>query len=73
MLDFYLENTKIRVGNGARVHFWTDIWWNSCKLSEKFSRLFSLSVAKEGSLMQYTLSRERTGEWNLAFRRGLQE
>lgn len=71
MLDFYFENTNIKVGNRERIHFWTDLWWNSCRLSEEFPRLFSLSMENEGSLMHYNLSRARIGKWNLVFRRGL--
>lgn len=69
LVDFYLDNARLKVGNGEQIHFWYDIWCHNSRLCEVFPRLFSLSEENEGTLLHFSQRRGRSGEWNLVFRR----
>lgn len=71
LIEFYLENTKVKKENGERIKFWIDKWCNNRVLREEFPRLFELSVDKGGSVMQYRQQGEGSGQWSLRFRRQL--
>ncbi|XP_028111966.1 uncharacterized protein LOC114310213 [Camellia sinensis] len=62
---------EIILGNGKRIHFWTDRWFNNISLRNEFPRLYSLSTEKEGSLQTFYQRRGQDSEWNLVFRRSL--
>ncbi|XP_028051231.1 uncharacterized protein LOC114255885 [Camellia sinensis] len=59
------------MGNGERIHFWTDRWFNDMSLRCEFPRLFSLSVEKDGSLQFFYQRKGLGSDWKLAFRRSL--
>ena len=40
------ENWKFGVGNGARIHFWTDHWCGSSALRLSFPSLFDIAANK---------------------------
>ncbi|CAL5365331.1 unnamed protein product [Camellia sinensis] len=69
--EFFSQNFRIIVGNGERIHFWTDRWFNDMSLRSEFPRLFSLSVEKEGSLQFFYHRKGPGSDWKLAFRRSL--
>ena len=52
LVDHYLSNFKLVVGNGKRVQFWEDKWLNNLCLKEEFPRLYSLSVEKGCTIQQ---------------------
>ncbi|CAL5411454.1 unnamed protein product [Camellia sinensis] len=51
--ELYFNDVKIVVGNGKRIQFWVDRWFNNQSLSEIFPRLFSLSTEKGCSLLYF--------------------
>lgn len=51
--EFFFNNVKTVVGNGKRIQFWVDKWFNNQSLSEAFPRLFSLSTEKGCSLLYF--------------------
>ncbi|XP_028088670.1 uncharacterized protein LOC114289202 [Camellia sinensis] len=50
LLSVFLDNNQVVVGNGSRIHFWTDYWMGPCCVKNEFPRLFSLSTENEVSL-----------------------
>lgn len=66
--EFFLQNFKIIMGNGERIHFWTNRWFNNISLRNEFPRLFSLSIEKEGLLQIFYQWKGQDNDWNLAFR-----
>lgn len=69
--EFFSQNFRIILGNGERIHFWTDRWFNDMSLRSEFPTLFSLSVEKEGSLQFFYHRKGLGSDWKLAFRRSL--
>lgn len=69
--EFFFNNVKKVVGNGRRIWFWVDRWFNNQSLSEVFPRLFSLSIEKGESLLHFVQRKEEGRDWKLAFRRPL--
>ncbi|CAL5372109.1 unnamed protein product [Camellia sinensis] len=69
--EFFSQNFRIILGNGERIHFWTDRWFNDMSLRSEFPRLFSLSVEKEGALKFFYHWKGPGSDWKLAFRRSL--
>ncbi|CAL5336186.1 unnamed protein product [Camellia sinensis] len=69
--EFFSQNFRIILGNGERIHFWTDRWFNDMSLRSEFPRLFSLSVEKEGALQFFYHRKGPGSDWKLAFRRSL--
>lgn len=39
----FTKNLRLRVGNGASVLFWSDMWVRDAPLCDRFSRLYDLS------------------------------
>lgn len=61
LVEFYLSNLQLLVGNGGRIHFWEDKWFNNVCLKEEFPRLYSLSKEKDSTVQQiYCLPEEGT-------------
>ncbi|XP_028070368.1 uncharacterized protein LOC114272864 [Camellia sinensis] len=52
LVEFYLSNLQLSVGNGGRIHFWEDKWFNNVCLKEEFPRLYSLSKEKDSTIQQ---------------------
>ncbi|KAL7193860.1 hypothetical protein ACSBR2_025489 [Camellia fascicularis] len=71
LLQFYINNLQIRVGNGCRVSFWHDCWTGGVSLKESFPRLFRLSNEKDGTLRDYADKRGNSENWVISFRRAL--
>ncbi|XP_028055311.1 uncharacterized protein LOC114259498 [Camellia sinensis] len=71
LLQFYINNLQIRVGNGCRVSFWHDCWTGGASLKESFPRLFKLSNEKDGTLRDYADKRGNSENWVISFRRAL--
>lgn len=56
---------KWKVGNGARVKFWKDVWHGNEELKIEFNRLFNLSLDKNISVAEmkdkWSLDEEASG------------
>ncbi|CAL5344867.1 unnamed protein product [Camellia sinensis] len=73
MLECFLNNFNVQVGDGCRIRFWEDLWCDGHCLRVEFPRLFSLSKEKKGALRLFVDLKASSGEWNLLFRRELFE
>lgn len=71
LLQFYVNNLQIKVGNRCRVCFWHDCWIGTVSLKELYPRLFRLSNDKDGSLRAYAIKRGNSDNWVFSFRRAL--
>lgn len=71
LVDYYLSNFKLIVGNGQRLLFWEDKWLNNLYLKEEFPRLYRLSEEKGCTIMQMNHRRGSAHEWKFLFRRSL--
>lgn len=71
LLEFYLENCKVKVGNGHRVNFWVDKWYDNLCLKDEFPLLYRLVVNKGESLFAMVERRDESGEWCFQFKREL--
>lgn len=50
LFNIFLNNSQLIVGNGDRIHFWTDTWVGNLSVKSAFPRLFSLSLEKDITL-----------------------
>lgn len=71
LLNHFLANSELVVGNGASISFWKDSWLGGECLQSHFPRLFSLSSDKDGSLKDFLDRKINYSNWNLTFRRPL--
>lgn len=69
--ELYFNDVKIVVGNGKRIQFWVDRWFNNQSLSEVFPRLFLLSTENGCSLLYFFHKKGEGRDWKLALRRPL--
>ena len=61
------DNWKFRVGNGTRIHFWTDHWCGTSALSIFFPSLFGITVNKHVTVADVWDSFAGFGSWNPTF------
>lgn len=61
--------TRLEVGNGEKIKFWTDLWIGDACLKDKFPTLFNCSSKKDGSIAEF---HSNTG-WQPSFRRNLND
>lgn len=73
LLEFYMNNFQLKIGDGNNVRFWVDKWWNRTSLREEFLGLFGLVVNKEESLRSMHDQKVAEGNWVCQFRRRLYE
>ena len=66
-----MMNCHLKVGDGRRINFWTDIWCQAASFKDLFPSLYRLSLEKSVSLRTIYDRKALSGEWNLAFRRRL--
>lgn len=69
LLEFYVSNLQLKVGNGSRIKFWSDQWCGALCLKEEFPRIFQLSNDKEGLLKDFV--DVCSNNWLFSFRRSL--
>ena len=44
--SWYEESIKVKIGNGIKTYFWSDCWVGVVPLTERFRRLFDLSIRR---------------------------
>ncbi|XP_028121359.1 uncharacterized protein LOC114318621 [Camellia sinensis] len=71
LLNYFLANSELVVGNGASISFWKNTWLGGECLQSHFPRLFSLSSDKDGSLKDFLDRKINYFNWNLTSRRPL--
>ncbi|CAL5379363.1 unnamed protein product [Camellia sinensis] len=73
LLEYYMNNFQLKIGDGNNVRFWVDKWWNRTSLREEFPGLYGLVVNKEESLRSMHDQKVAEGNWVCQFRRRLYE
>ncbi|XP_028118945.1 uncharacterized protein LOC114316487 [Camellia sinensis] len=71
ILQFYLNNWQLKVGDESRVRFLLDKWCHATCFREEFSGLFFLSLDKEVSLRAMYERKGAAGNWMFNSRRRL--
>lgn len=71
LFNIFMVNSQLFVGNGNRVHFWSDSWAGNLSIKSLFPRLFSLSSEKEITLRAVMDRRDAHSDGFLRFRRTL--
>ena len=61
------------MGIGKDVLFWEDNWVGSGALKSVFPRLFSLSLSKASTVVEFGAWNSRIWDWNFVWRRNLFE
>ncbi|XP_039034126.1 uncharacterized protein LOC120170219 [Hibiscus syriacus] len=64
-------NSKIQLGNGRSIAFWTDVWVNNLTLKAQFPRIFALSTNKRGLVAEFGGFHNNVWVWNILLRRNL--
>jgi len=47
---WFNDNMSRSLGNGKKMHFWSDVWLGGVSLRDRFRRLYDLSMLKELSV-----------------------
>ncbi|XP_028118943.1 uncharacterized protein LOC114316485 [Camellia sinensis] len=71
--EYYLHNFKLKVGDGKRIRFWSDVWCQSVCLKDEFLTFIGYLWEKKEPLRVLVDKRTSTGDWSFAFRRELYE
>lgn len=71
MYTIFLNNAKIKVGDGSSTLFWLDTWLGNQSLAEAFPPIFRL-VCQQEELLNVVLSRRfQSHDWGIQLRRRL--
>lgn len=70
---WFHSNISFRVGNGASICFWTDLWEGSSTIAADFPQIFRLSKLKDGSVQDHMHFQDGGYSWNLRLRRHLND
>lgn len=73
LVEFFLNNCKVKVGNGHRVKFWVDKWCDNLCLKDEFPLLYRLAGEKGETLAAMLERKEDAGEWVFQFKRELHD
>ncbi|KAE8682317.1 Polynucleotide adenylyltransferase family protein isoform 4 [Hibiscus syriacus] len=65
------SNLRWKTGNGHYVAFWNDAWLGEVPLKDLFPRLYTLSMNKEGKVVEFRESNAAGWVWDIQFRRNL--
>ncbi|GMI67617.1 hypothetical protein HRI_000431000 [Hibiscus trionum] len=65
----FMANTRIKVGNGKNVLFWTDIWIGNRALKDAYPRIYALASNKIGVIAEFGYFQEKKWHWNIELRR----
>jgi hypothetical protein len=63
--DFFKLGARFKLGNGERIHFWTDLWTGDSPLCSRFLCLFQIA-SEPGCLVSQVFLQ---GRWEISFRR----
>ena len=64
-----------KVGNGRKIKFWEDVWWEDEAFSNRFANLHRLSLASNSTIEDLFVSHTGSSPhgWDLQFYRNLHE
>ncbi|KAK3222042.1 hypothetical protein Dsin_009067 [Dipteronia sinensis] len=65
------DGLRMLVGNGDRIKFLTDLYWDSKPLNQAFARIYALSQAKDGRMKEVGMWNDSKWVWNFSLRRPL--
>ena len=71
LFDIFMENAKLRVGDGRTIKFWKDICLGNIPLQFLFPTLFRIIINKTESLGEVFTRFEEMQRWVFSFRRSL--
>ena len=71
LFKLFISNVGFKVGRGDKISFWNDDWLGNGSLRLQYPRLFSLSMNKEGRLIELVKLEGEVKRWELLFRRRL--
>ncbi|RVW44362.1 LINE-1 retrotransposable element ORF2 protein [Vitis vinifera] len=66
----FSKYTRFIVGDGERIRFWEDLWWEDQILKDQYPRLFRVVMDKNIPISSI-LGSSRPFSWNFNFRRNL--
>ncbi|KAE8705946.1 Autophagy-related protein 18b [Hibiscus syriacus] len=69
----FRNNVVLQVGKGDSIRFWHDSWISNYSLKSMFSRIFALSVNKEGVVADFGCMSNEEWVWDLQLRRNLMD
>ncbi|KAK2651364.1 hypothetical protein Ddye_011220 [Dipteronia dyeriana] len=65
------EGFKMVIGNGERISFWDDVWWDNSPLILACPRIFALAVNKVSFVSDFGRWVDSKWKWNVMLRRPL--
>ena len=71
----FWELVRFKVGNGRRIRFWEDVWWDSEALSNHFTDLYRLSTSTNCTISELVVPQTDSSYhgWDLHFFRNLHD
>ena len=66
---------RLKVGNGRRIKFWEDVWWEDEAFSNRFANLHRISLASDNTIAKLLVPHggSSMNGWDLKFYRNLHE
>lgn len=71
MFETFMENAKLKVGDGRTILFWKDIWLGTTTLSSLFPTLYGILNNNEEKLSDVLARKDVSFQWDFDFRRSL--
>ena len=63
----FFKFLRFDVGDGTSVKFWEDVWCRDCSLKEAFPKLYSVSLARESSMLEVKRFSNGRPHWDFQF------
>ena len=71
LFEAFIENAKLRVGDGSSIMFWKDVWLGNISFQSLFPTLFRILCNKSETLGDVLARFEDLQSWDFLFRRPL--
>ncbi|KAL6314020.1 hypothetical protein AAG906_011754 [Vitis piasezkii] len=67
--DWCWDNMGFIVGKGNKINFWTDVWCEDTRLSQRFPHLYAMATYRDATVEEMWDQNFGQGGWNLRFLR----
>ena len=69
----FFQNSVFVLGDGRRINFWKDVWWDGEALCARFPSFFNLVLNKEARVVDIWESGDGARGWSPTFLRSLND
>ncbi|GMJ10130.1 hypothetical protein like AT4G29090 [Hibiscus trionum] len=69
--EVFRANSRLQVGDGVNILFWSDCWIRNMTLRDRFPRIYALACNKSGTVVEFGRKVVSSWRWEIKLRRPL--